>query len=301
MRKYIIIFWLLILLGLLAFFGTFFLAEKGFLGKMPTIEDLQNPRSDLASEIYSADGKVLGKYFYQNRTNAHYQDLSKHLVNALIATEDERFEDHPGIDLKGTLRAVIYLGKKGGASTITQQLAKMLFTERRASNTLVRIVQKIQEWIISAKLERYYTKEEIITMYFNRFDFVNNAVGINSAAQVYFNTSPDSLQIHQAAMLVGMAKNPSLFNPIRRPDTTMSRRNVVLSQMVRNEFITKDEFDSLAALPLSIDYHQVNHSQGIAPYFREILTGDVKEVLRSKDEKGNYLYVKAYGDSYNLY
>lgn len=301
MKKLLLFFWLIVIGGLLCFFSVFFLAERGVLGKMPTVEDLQNPRSDLASEIYSSDGKVIGKYFYQNRTNARYQDLSEHLINALVATEDERFKEHPGIDVKGTLRAVAYLGKRGGASTITQQLAKMLFTERRASNSFRRVIQKIQEWIISAKLERYYTKEEIITMYYNRFDFVNNAVGINSASQVYFNTSPDSLEVHEAAMLVGMAKNPSLFNPIRRPDTTLQRRNVVLGQMLRNDFISQAEFDSLIALPLGIEYQQVDHSEGIAPYFRETLRGQVKEILRTKKEDGSYLYAKENGEPYNIY
>jgi len=302
MKKYLVIFWALVIGGVLAFFMLFFLAEKGVLGKMPTVEDLQNPKSDLASEIYGSDGKILGKYFYQNRTNARYTDLSPHLVNALIATEDERFKSHPGIDARGTLRAVVYLGTKGGASTITQQLAKMLFTERRSTNKLKRVVQKIQEWIISAKLERYYTKEEILTMYYNRFDFVNNAVGIKSAAQVYFSTSPDSLEIHQAAMLVGMAKNPSLFNPIRRPDTTLKRRNVVLYQMLRNEYINQAEFDSITGLPLDIRYRTVDHSEGIAPYFREILRGKLKEILRTKKEgTDEYLIAKKNGDPYNIY
>jgi len=304
MKKYIIIFWVLVLSGLLAFFSMFYLAEKGFLGKMPTVEDLQNPRSDLASEVYSSDGKILGKYFYQNRTNIYYRDLSPHLVNALISTEDERFLEHPGIDLKGTFRAVAYLGSKGGASTITQQLAKMLFTEQRSTNKLKRVVQKMQEWIISAKLERYYTKEEIITMYFNRFDFVNNAVGINSASQVYFNTSPDSLKVHQAAMLVGMAKNPSLFNPVKdyRKDTVLLRRNVVLAQMVRNKFITEVEYDSLSQLPLDLHYTTVDHSEGTATYFREELRSKLKDLLREKNpETGEYLIAKENGEPYNIY
>jgi len=304
MKKYIIIFWVIVLLGLLSFFSMFYLAEKGFLGKMPTIEDLQNPRSDLASEVYSSDGKILGKYFYQNRTNVHYRDLSPHLVNALISTEDERFLEHPGIDLKGTFRAIAYLGSKGGASNNTQQLAKMLFTEQRSTNKLTRIVQKAQEWIISAKLERYYTKEEIITMYFNRFDFVNNAVGIKSASQVYFNTSPDSLKVHQAAMLVGMAKNPSLFNPVKdyRKDTVLLRRNVVLGQMLRNEFITEAEYDSLSQLPLDLKYTTVDHSDGTATYFREELRGKLKEILRQKNpETGEYLIAKENGEPYNIY
>lgn len=302
MKKLILGLWLVVLLGLVGFFSMFWMAEQGWLGSMPTIEDLQNPKSDLASEIYSSDGKVLGKYFYQNRTNVRYNDLSPHLINALIATEDERYREHPGIDWKGTLRAVAYLGSRGGASTITQQLAKMLFTERRSTNKLKRVVQKIQEWIISAKLERYYTKDEIISMYFNRFDFVNNAVGVKSAAQVYFSTSTDSLQIHEAAMLVGMAKNPSLFNPIRRPDTTLHRRNVVLGQMVRNKYITEAAYDSISALPLGIKYQQVDHSEGIAPYFREILRGELKELLNRKDpETGEYLIAKENGDPYNIY
>lgn len=302
MKRLITFFWVAVILGLLSFFSIFLMAEQSWLGKMPTIEDLQNPRSDLASEIYSSDGKMLGKYFYQNRTNVHYRDLSPNLVNALVATEDERYMEHPGIDLKGTLRAVAFLGSRGGASTITQQLAKMLFTERRSTNKIKRVVQKIQEWIISAKLERYYTKEEIVAMYFNRFDFVNNAVGIKSASQVYFDTSPDSLKIHEAAMLVGMAKNPSLFNPIRRPDTTIQRRNVVLGQMLRNNYIDQAAFDSLTALPLGIQYQQVDHSEGIAPYFREILRGELKELLAKKDpETGEYLIAKEDGEPYNIY
>lgn len=302
MKKFIIVFWILVLSGLLGITLVFVLAEKGFLGKMPTIEDLQNPKSDLASEIYSEDGKIIGKYFYQNRTNARYQELSHHLIDALVSTEDERFYDHPGIDLKGTLRAIMFLGKKGGASTITQQLAKMLFTGERSTNILGRVVQKIKEWIISAKLERYYTKEEIITMYYNRFDFVNNAVGIRSASSVYFNTSPDSLKIHQAAMLVGLAKNPSLFNPIRRPDTTLHRRNVVLGQMLRNDFITEPEYDSLSILPLDLDYQEVDHSEGIAPYFREILRMKLKEILEEKTEgTDEYVIAKPDGEPYDLY
>ena len=302
MKKYIIIFWTLVFTGILSVFLVFFLAEQGYLGKMPTIQDLENPKSDLASVIYSSDGKELGKYFYQNRTNARYKDLSPHLVNALIATEDERFRTHPGIDVRGTVRAVSYLGSKGGASTITQQLAKMLFTEQKSANKIRRVVQKLKEWIIASKLERYYTKNEIVAMYFNRFDFVNNAVGVNSAAQVYFNCKPDSLEIHEAAMLVGMAKNPSLFNPIRRPDTTLQRRNVVLGQMVRNKFISQPEFDSLSQLPLGIDYQSVDHNEGIAPYFRETLRSKVTEVLNTRvKDSDEYLYAKPDGEAYDVY
>lgn len=302
MKKYIIWFWSLVLLGTIAFIGLFIAADLGWLGKMPTVEDLQNPKSDLASVIYSSDGKVLGKYFFQNRTNADFQDLSSDLVNALVATEDERYYDHPGIDFLGTIRAVVMLGTRGGGSTITQQLAKMVFTEKRSNNIVVAIKQKIQEYVIAAKLERYYTKQEIVAMYYNRFDFINNAVGINSAASVYFNTSPDSLKIHQAAMLAGMAKNPSLFNPIRRPDTTLFRRNVVFGQMLRNEVITQTEFDSLKQLPLDLDYQVVDHSEGIAPYFRETLRARLTSILNEKIEgTDEYVLSKPNGDRYNIY
>lgn len=283
-------------------FMIFFLAERGVFGKMPTVEDLQNPKSDLASEIYSAEGKILGKYFYKNRTNAHYQELSPHLTDALVATEDERYFEHPGIDFRGTTRAVVYLGSKGGASTITQQLAKMLFTEKKSNNFLFRVMQKIKEWIIAAKLERYYTKQEIIAMYYNRFDFVNNAVGIKSAASIYFNTIPDSLSLPQSAMLVGMAKNPALFNPKRRPDTTMHRRNVVFGQMLRNQMVSEAEFDSLKALPLSLDIQSADHSEGVAPYFRETLRAKLKEILLAKKEGSDeYVYAKENGEPYNIY
>lgn len=302
MRKYIIWFWVLVLGGLFGVFMVFFLAERGVFGKMPTVEDLQNPKSDLASEIYSSDGKILGKYFYKNRTNAHYQELSPHLTDALVATEDERYFEHPGIDFRGTTRAVVYLGSKGGASTITQQLAKMLFTEKRSTSFVKRVIQKIQEWIIAAKLERHYTKQEIIAMYYNRFDFINNAVGIKSAASIYFNTIPDSLNLPQSAMLVGMAKNPSLFNPKRWPDTTMHRRNVVFGQMVRNQMLSEAEFDSLKALPLGLDIQSVDHNLGVAPYFRETLRGKLKEILLAKKEDSDeYVYAKENGDPYNIY
>ena len=302
MKKYILLFWLVVVLGTTAFIGLFVAADLGWLGKMPTVEDLQNPKSDLASVIYSSDGKVLGKYFFQNRTNAHFQDLSTDLVNAIVSTEDERFYEHPGIDFLGTIRAVAFLGTRGGGSTITQQLAKMVFTERRSSNLLIAIKQKIQEYVIAAKLERFYTKQEILAMYYNRFDFINNAVGINSAASVYFNTTPDSLKIHQSAMLAGMAKNPSLFNPVRRPDTTLFRRNVVFGQMLRNEVITQAQFDSLKQLPLDLNYQVVDHSRGIAPYFRETLRSRINSILTEKVEgTDQYALAKPNGERYNVY
>lgn len=300
--KFILLFWVVFILPILAFTLMMYAAANSWAGfpPLPTFEQLENPKSNLATEVYTADGEILGKYFYQNRVNVKYEDLDEDLINALVATEDERYYEHSGIDLKGLLRAVVNLGKSGGASTITQQLAKMLFSED-PSSTWERIKQKMQEWIIAAQLERRYTKAEIISMYFNRYDFVNNAVGIKSAAQVYFRSSPDSLKIEEAATLVGMLKNASLFNPLQRPDTTLHRRNVVFAQMLRNDLISPEEFDSLRALPLTLDYSRVNHKEGIAPYFREVLRSKLKEIFDEKDSEGNYLLRKANGEPYDIY
>jgi penicillin-binding protein 1A len=296
-KRFLFVLWLLCLAPFIGLAALLFIASGSDL---PDTVALANPKTNLATEVISADGVVLGKYFLENRTNVRYEELSPYLIQGLIATEDERYMEHAGIDVKGTARAALYLGKRGGASTITQQLSKMLFTEKPASGA-ARVFQKFQEWIIAVKLERQYTKEEIITMYLNKFDWVNNAVGIKSASVVYFNTSPDSLRIEEAAMLVGMAKNPALFNPIRRPDTTLHRRNVVLGQMVRNHMITKMQYDSLAALPLILDYQVVDHVEGPAPYFREVLRAELTEVFSRKDENGNYIYAKANGEPYNIY
>lgn len=277
-------------------------AKTGSLGfdPLPSLEELENPKSNLASEIYTADGKMIGKYFKENRVNVRYDELSPYLVDALIATEDERYRSHSGIDFRGLVRAVVKLGKAGGASTITQQLAKMMFNEP-AQNKVERVKQKLQEWILAVELEKRYTKEEIITMYLNKFDFINNAVGIKSAANVYFNKEPKDLAIEEAAMLVGMAKNPALFNPLRRPDTTLHRREVVLFQMKKNELIDQAQYDSLRIKPLNLDYKIVDHKEGIAPYFREILRGELQKILEQKDESGNYLYAKKDGSPYNIY
>ncbi|MAY84258.1 MAG: penicillin-binding protein [Flavobacteriales bacterium] len=301
-RKYILLFWIILFIPLLFFSIMFYGAANAILGfdPLPPIADLENPKSDLATEVYTADRKVLGRYFYQNRINIDYQELPENLVNALVSTEDERYYEHSGIDLRGLIRAVINLGKSGGASTITQQLAKLLFNEP-ATSKWERIKQKLQEWIIAAQLERRYTKDEIIAMYFNRFDFINNAVGIKSAAAVYFDKHPSELNIEESAMLVGMLKNPSLFNPLRDPDTTLHRRNVVLGQMMRNDQISREEFDSLAALPMELDYSKVDHKQGIAPYFREVLRAELKRIFNEKDAQGNYKLRKADGNKYDIY
>lgn len=268
---------------------------------LPGTSELQNPRSDLATAVLFSDGSLMGQYYRENRIPVDYEHINPWVSKALVATEDERFRSHSGIDVRGTLRAAVYLGKRGGASTITQQLAKMLFHDARR-DIVGRVFQKFQEWIISARLEREYTKDEIIAMYLNRFDWINQAVGINSAARVYFNTSPDSLRLEQAAMLVGMCKNPALFNPLRRPDTTLTRRMVVLDQMRRNGFITTQVYDSVKTLPLGLQFQRIDHTEGPAPYLRETLRDELQKLLAEKDPKtGKYHYAKPDGSPYDIY
>ena len=271
------IFWSLFILFVAGIFFFFYLISDGKLGFMPTFEELENPNNRFASEIYSADGKIIGKYFRgsENRRYTDYHDIPQCVVDALIATEDVRFYEHSGIDVRGLFRVakgmVTGSSSSGGGSTITQQLAKMLFPRSANQNFMELALRKFREWVIAVKLEKSYTKEEIITMYLNKFDFLNLAVGINSAANIYFATTPDSLRVEQAAMLIGMAKNPSLFNPVRRPDKTLGRRNVVLGQMYKYGKITQAEYDSLTLLPLGIDFRKEDHKEGIATYFREYL------------------------------
>ncbi|MBL4710115.1 MAG: transglycosylase domain-containing protein [Flavobacteriales bacterium] len=300
--RLVFIFWLCVVLPVLLFMLFFFAAANSWAGfpDLPSVADLENPKSNLATEVYTADGEILGKYFYQNRVNVSFDKLNNNLVDALVSTEDERFYEHSGIDVRGLARAVLNGGRKGGASTITQQLAKMLFSETPGS-TWERIKQKLQEWVIAAQLERLYTKDEIIAMYFNRFDFINNAVGIKSGAQVYFGIPPGRLNLEQSATLVGMLKNPSLFNPLRRPDTVVHRRNVVLAQMLRNGKIERTVFDSLKVLPLGITYSRVSHKDGIAPYFREVLRAELKKIFKEKDSEGLPKLRKANGEAYDIY
>ncbi len=276
-------------------FLLFFAISKGWIGYMPPIEELENPKDKFASEIYSCDGKVLGR-FYQSRSNrvyVNYKEISPYLIEALIATEDERFTSHSGIDFKALMRAVVKRGilmqkSAGGGSTITQQLSKLLYSPS-AGSVVERLFQKPQEWVIAVKLERFYTKEEIINMYLNHFDFLNNAVGIQSAAYVYFNKTPQELSVEEAATLVGMCKNPSYYNPRRFNERTRGRRNVVLSQMEKQGYISKVECDSLQLLPLTLDYQPVDHKEGLAPYFRERLRMmlTAKKPVRSDYEKWN--------------
>ncbi|MEC8274011.1 MAG: transglycosylase domain-containing protein [Bacteroidota bacterium] len=294
-RQKVFSLWLFVLSPLTILLVTLYLTSVGFFGDLPSFEQLENPKSNLATEIISSDGVVLGKYFFENRSNVKYHELSPILVTALLSTEDIRFKSHSGIDVRALLRAVkgvVTGSNSGGASTITQQLAKMLFTEKPASG-LERVMQKFKEWIIAVRLERQYTKEEILTMYLNKFDFINNAVGIKSASQIYFNTTPDALTVEESAMLVGMLKNPSLYNPNRRLGLTQERRNVVLSQMKKYNFITPSEYDSISSKPILLDFKKASHNEGLAPYLREYLRRELKEWCKDNQ--------KADGSNYNLY
>jgi len=275
-RKYLIILWLLFFIPVIGLYIFFSQIAQGNLGFMPTFEQLENPKSNLATEIITQDGEVLGTYFRENRTKAKYSDLSPYLIDALIATEDARYEEHSGIDLRSLGRVVFktVLGgnrNKGGGSTISQQLAKMLFPREEFSSVFDIVTRKAREWVIAVRLEKSYTKEEIMAMYFNKFDFLYLAVGINTASHVYYGKKPNELKIEEAAMLVGMAKNPSLYNPLRDAETALTRRNVVLSQMLKYEKISETMYDSLKELPLDVNFHRVDHKTGVAPYFREFL------------------------------
>jgi penicillin-binding protein 1A len=286
-------FWRLFFYTLGGVFLFFLFASWGLFGAMPSFEDLENPESNLATEIISSDGVTLGKFYNENRTAIKYNDLPKVLVDALVSTEDERFYEHSGIDAKRTFGAALRLGANGGASTITQQLAKLLFHGEGSKFLPFRIVQKAKEWIIAIRLERQYTKNEIIAMYFNRVDFVNNAVGIRSASKVYFNVEPRDLTVDQSAMLVGMLTNPSLFNPIRRPEKALKRRNVVLGQLVRNNHLEESAKKILEKKPIVLDFHPESHLDGTATYFREYLRDYMKTWV--KDHK------KPNGDEYDIY
>ena len=285
LKKVLIWFWSIFALGLASIILIFWLITKGALGYLPPLDELQNPKNKFATEVISSDMQLLGRYYRQeNRVGVNYEDISPNMINALIATEDARYYSHTGIDFKSLLRAIIKMGKAGGGSTITQQLAKQLWSPR-ANNIFERALQKPIEWVIATKLERLYSKEEILTMYLNQFDFLYNAVGIKSAAQVYFSTTPDQLTIEEAAMLVGMCKNPSMYNPRRRPERALNRRNTVLDQMCKYGYLSNQECDSLQALPVDIKYQSVDHKQGLAPYFREYL----RQVLTAKEpKKSNY-------------
>ncbi len=294
--KYIRWFWILFLSGVLFVALLFLLASWGAFGEMPDHTVLENPKTNLATEIISSDGKTLGKFYLNdNRTPVDYNELPQDLVNALIATEDTRFHNHSGIDARGTLRAIFKLGGGGGASTISQQLAKQLFHGEGSKNIVERSLQKLKEWIIAIRLERQYTKEEIIAMYFNIYDFGNNADGIRSASSIYFDKEPNELDLKESAMLVGMFKNSSLYNPRphRNPEGTKNRRNVVLAQMEKYDYITKAVKDSIQKLELGLHYSPQSHREGTATYFREYLKGFMKDWIEQNP--------KPDGTKYNLY
>ncbi len=274
-KKYLIILWLIFLGGLGSIVLLMWLISLGMFGKLPTFEELENPKSALATEVWSSDGVMLGKYYSQNRSNATFDELPKNLVDALIATEDVRFYDHSGVDARGLGRVFVKTlllsqGSAGGGSTVTQQLAKNLFPRERL-NKLKLVIRKLQEWIIAAKLEKCYTKEEILTMYLNTVEFSDNAFGIKSAARTYFNKPVKELNTEEAAVLVGMLKAPYYYNPRVNPENSRNRRNTVLAQMKKYNKINEAAFDSLSKKPLEIDFRSSSHVGGLAPYFREHL------------------------------
>ncbi|MEM5565570.1 transglycosylase domain-containing protein [Psychroserpens sp. AS72] len=294
--KYVRRFWIIFTGGVVAFFLMFLLASWGLLGEMPDHTILENPKTFLATEIISSDDQTLGKFYLDdNRTPVDYEELPKELVDALVATEDIRHYDHSGIDFRGTVRAIVKMGKGGGASTISQQLAKQLFTKQVSSNKIQRIFQKVREWVIATRLERQYTKEEIIAMYFNIYDFGNNADGIRSASRIYFGKEPKDLQLKESAMLVGMFKNSSLYNPRphRNPEGVRNRRNVVLAQMYKYEYISESVKDSLQNTQLDLNYSPESHREGSATYFRAYLDKFMKDWIKENP--------KPDGSKYNLY
>ena len=304
MKKYrfqVFIFWLLFASVVISIYGVFYLASIGYFGEMPDFRQLENPKTNFASEIISSDNKVLGKYYFNdNRTPIEYEDINPETINALIAIEDERFYSHPGIDLKATLRAIVFLNQRGGASTITQQLARQLFVGVRSRNIFQAITQKIKEWVIAVRLEKQYTKEEILTMYLNIYDFGYYGDGIKSASNIYFSKEPIDLKVEESAMLIGMLQNSSLYDPIRRPEITKNRRNLVLMQMSKNNYITKKEEDSLRTLPLTLDYTPQSHRQGLATYFRSYLRGFMKD-WTSKNFKNDSTKYNLYVDGLKIY
>ncbi|WP_136467870.1 penicillin-binding protein 1A [Flagellimonas onchidii] len=288
-------FWILFGVGILSAALIFLLASWGAFGKMPTFEHLENPSTNLATEIISSDGKTLGKFYLEdNRTDVSYKELPQNLIDALIASEDNRFHNHAGIDWYGTARAFFFLGKRGGASTISQQLARQLFVGVRSKNKWETIKQKAMEWVIATRLERSYTKEEIISMYLNIYDFGNNADGIRSAARIYFGKEPKDLKLEESAMLVGMLQNSSLFNPLRREELTWKKRNMVFGQMAKFEYITEAKKDSLQALEINLNYNPESHREGLATYFRMYMQRNWLKKWVNNNPKPD-------GEKYNIY
>ena len=294
MKTSVKILWRVFFTGLFLGLLLILLADWGFLGKMPSIEELQNPSASLASQVYADDGTLMGKYFLEDRVNVDYKDISPYVINALVATEDKRFYDHSGIDAHGLARAIFTLGTEGGASTITMQTAKNLFTENwGTSNILLRIIQKIKESIIAVKLERNFTKKEILTIYLNTVAFSDNVYGIRNAARTFFQKEPDRLTIEEAAVLVGMVNGPGLYNPRRFPKQAYDRRNLVIDRMVQSNYLAKQIADSIKKPQIVLNYKKLDQSTGLAPYFRMVLGEEMKKWCKN--------HLKPDGQPYNLY
>jgi len=302
---YIKWFWIVFGAGIGGIVLVFLLASWGVLGSMPKFAELENPEKNLATQIISSDGKIIGTFFNENRTPVKFEDIPEHLIKALVATEDERYYEHSGIDGKGTLRAFAFMGSKGGASTITQQLSKLLFTGG-SRNIVERVFQKIKEWVIATRLERQYTKNEIITMYLNKYDFLYQAVGVESASRIYFGKNTKDLKIEEAAVFVAMLKNPILYNPHKErfKKNALRRRNQVFKQMEKNNFLTTAQKDSLQQLPLKISFSPEGHSDGIATYFREYLRDFmvkwIKENPKGKNTEGEETFFNIYRDGLRI-
>ena len=301
-KKYIKWFWGIFLGGFTFVFLLFIIAAFGGFGPLPSFQDLENPQTNLATEVISADGVTIGKYAKENRTPIKFKEIPQNLVQALIATEDERFYEHSGIDFRGTARAVVKLGSGGGASTITQQLAKNLFTKNASSNKIKRVLQKLKEWVVAIKLERQYTKEEIISMYLNTQDFIFNAVGIRSASRIYFGKEAKDLDVQESAIIVAMLKNPRQYNPNRKisKQKSLERRNVVFSQMGKNGFLTEEQKDSLRSLPLKINFTPESHSDGYATYFRSHLQKVMRDWVKN-NPKPDGEYYDIFKDGLKIY
>ena len=273
MKKTVRIFWIIFLSGLGLCVLIIALCMFGAFGNLPSLKELENPSILQSSEVYATDGTLMGKYYRErgNRSNANYRDISPHVIHALVATEDERFYSHSGIDVKRTISAVVTLGSNGGGSTITQQLAKALLTGTGSKNTATRVIEKLKEYIVAVRLERNFTKEEILALYLNAVPYGDNIYGIRNAARTFFQKEPDRLNPEEAALLVGLLKGNYIYNPRVHPKQALDRRNVVLGQMEKNGYLTAAQASKLKALPIKLNYRKLDENTGYAPYFREVL------------------------------
>jgi penicillin-binding protein 1A len=302
MKKSIRIFWIAFLSAVGLFLLIVLLALMGVFGEMPSLARLENPSILQSSEVYAVDGTLMGKFYREkgNRSNVEYRDISRHVINALVATEDERFYEHSGIDIEATARAIILLGSEGGGSTITQQLALNLFDGDRSSNPIMRAIEKIKEYIIAIRLERNFTKEEILALYLNAVPFGDNVYGIRNASRTFFQKDCDRLNVEEAALLVGMLKANTLYNPRVNPVPARDRRNVVIGQMEKNGYVTADQSAKLKALPIRINYKKLDQNTGYAPYFREILREEIKAALKELEKPDGEAY-DIYDDGLKIY